>query len=63
VPTRKDQPAPNHPQWDYGVLTGDSKTKAWLDEVQQVLNDGWELVHFGPYNAAYNVAIIRRPKE
>ncbi|HEY7981837.1 MAG TPA: hypothetical protein VID19_10180 [Candidatus Eremiobacteraceae bacterium] len=53
----------SHPQWDYGVLTGDSKTKAWLDEVQQVLNDGWELVHFGPYNATYNVAIIRRPKD
>jgi hypothetical protein len=27
------------------------------------LNDGWELVHFGPYNVTYNVAIIRRPKE
>ena len=53
----------SHPQWDYGVLTGESKTKAWLDEVQQVLNDGWELVHFGAYNATYNVAIIRRPKE
>ena len=57
------QPGGDRQQWDYGVITGDSKTKAWLDEVQQVLNDGWELVHFGPYNATYNVAIIRRPKE
>ncbi len=53
----------SHPKWDYGVLTGESKTKAWLDELQQVLNDGWELVHFGAYNSTYNVAIIRRPKE
>ena len=59
----KGQPGAERPQWDYGVLTGEAKTKAWLDEVQQVLNDGWELVHFGPYNATYNVAIIRRPKE
>ena len=60
---KKDQPPPPPPQWDYGVLTGESKTKAWLDDVQHVLNDGWELVHFGPYNPIYNVAIIRRPKE
>jgi hypothetical protein len=60
---KKELPVVGHPQWDYGVLTGESKTKAWLDDVQQVLNDGWELVHFGPYNATYNVAIIRRPKE
>jgi hypothetical protein len=60
---KKEQGVTEHPQWDYGVLTGESKTKAWLDEVQQVLNDGWELVHFGQYNATYNVAIIRRPKE
>jgi len=59
----KAQPGAERTQWDYGVITGESKTKAWLDEVQQVLNDGWELVHFGPYNATYNVAIIRRPKE
>jgi hypothetical protein len=28
-----------------------------------VLNDGWELVHFGQYNPSNNVAIIRRRKE
>jgi hypothetical protein len=60
---KREQGVSEQPQWDYGVLTGESKTKAWLDEVQQVLNDGWELVHFGPYNATYNVAIIRRVKE
>ncbi len=49
--------------WEYGILTGETKTKAWLDELQQVLNDGWELVHFGPYNQSHNVAIIRRKKE
>ncbi|HLJ83128.1 MAG TPA: hypothetical protein VKT51_02990 [Candidatus Eremiobacteraceae bacterium] len=49
--------------WEYGVLAGESKTKAWLDELQQVLNDGWELVHFGPYNQSNNIAIIRRRKE
>lgn len=59
----KEKPTPERQLWDYGVITGESKTKAWLDEVQQVLNDGWELVHFGPYNVTYNVAIIRRPKE
>ena len=49
-------------QYEYGVLTGESKTRAWLDELSMVLNDGWELVHFGPYNPTYNVAIIRKPK-
>ena len=50
------------PQYEYGVLTGESKTRAWLDELASALNDGWELVHFGPYNPTYNVAIIRKPK-
>ena len=49
-------------QYEYGVLTGESKTRAWLDELSSALNDGWELVHFGPYNPAYNVAIIRKRK-
>lgn len=49
-------------QYEYGVLTGETKTRAWLDEVLNTLNDGWELVHFGPYNPAYNVAIIRKAK-
>jgi len=49
-------------QFEYGILTGESKTRAWLDELSNVLNDGWELAHFGPYNPAYNVAIIRKQK-
>ncbi len=49
-------------QYEYGVLAGESKTRAWLDELSQVLNEGWELVHFGPYNPGYNVAIIRKAK-
>jgi hypothetical protein len=49
-------------QYEYGVLTGESKTRAWLDELSMVLNDGWELVHFGSYNPTYNVAIIRKAK-
>jgi len=48
--------------YEYGVLTGESKTRAWLDELLQALNDGWELVHLGPYNPSYNVAIIRKRK-
>jgi hypothetical protein len=54
-----DRPDGDH---EYGVLTGESKTRAWLDELLQALNDGWELVHFGPYNPSYNVAIIRKRK-
>ena len=54
-----DQPAAD---WEYGVLTGESKTRAWLDDLLQALNEGWELVHFGQYNPSYNVAIIRKPK-
>ncbi|MDQ2816665.1 MAG: hypothetical protein M3T49_00455 [Candidatus Eremiobacteraeota bacterium] len=51
-----------HPQYEYGVLAGESKTRAWLDELSQVLNEGYDLVHFGPYNSTYNVAIVRKPK-
>ncbi|MBC5825259.1 MAG: hypothetical protein GIW99_05540 [Candidatus Eremiobacteraeota bacterium] len=51
------------PHFEYGVLAGESKTRAWLDELSQILNEGWELVHFGPYNPSYNVAIVRKLKE
>jgi hypothetical protein len=52
----------NDSQYEYGILAGECKTRAWLDELSQTLNDGWELVHFGPYNPTYNVAIIRKRK-
>jgi len=49
-------------KYEYGILAGESKTRAWLDELSRILNEGWELVHFGPYSPTYNVAIIRKLK-